>query len=230
MSPWRALVFISLFLLPVSPGLAADLMDEYLSVPGSYVFVRRSPEGNQPNRLIMTVFEDFMCPACYQASTDIFPPLKDKYGAQLEIRYLGFPFVHQESGLAARTYIIAQGLGLGEEMQKALFHAHFEQQLDITTKESLAKVADSIGLAPEVLLPQLEGDGGVEELARIQTQADSYQIDGTPTVIFDGWIKVNDVGRENLERIIDGLLERKKRDGSQAKPTQPTPQGRKATP
>lgn len=230
MSPRRALAFFAFFFLPVFPGLAADLMDEYLSVPGSYVFVRRSPEEAQPNRLVMTVFEDFMCPACYRAFTDVFPPLKAKYGAQLELRYLGFPFVHQESALAARAHIIAQGLGFGEEMQKALFHAHFEQQLDITTKEGLAKVADGIGLAPEVFLPQLEGNGGNEELTHILTQANSYQIDGTPTVVFDGWIKVNEVGRENLEKIIDGLLTRKKLGSSQLNPTQPTPKGRKAAP
>lgn len=205
-------------------------MDEYLSVPGSYVFVRRSPEDTQPNRLVMTVFEDFMCPACYRASTDVFPPLKSKYGAQLEIRHFGFPFVHQESGLAARAYIIAQGLGLGDDMQKALFQAHFEQQLDIASKEGLAKVADSIGLAPEVLLTQIDANGGSDELARILTLADSYQIDGTPTIIFDGWIKVNDVNRENLEKIIDGLLARKKSGGGQQKAMQPTPKARKAAP
>ena len=229
MTPRRALVFVALFFFPVLHCLAADLMDEYLSVPGSYVFVRRSPEGAQPNRLVMTVFEDFMCPACYRASTDVFPPLKSKYGNQLEIRFLGFPFIHQESRLAARAHVIAQGLGFGEEMQKALFQAHFEQQLDIASKEGLAKVADSIGLAPEVLLNQLDGNGGNDELAQILTQANSYQIDGTPTIIFDGWIKVNDINRENLETIIDGLLAKKK-PASNPKAAHSTTKGRKATP
>jgi predicted DsbA family dithiol-disulfide isomerase len=225
----RALVFIALFLLPTYSCLAADLMDEYLSVPGSYVFVRRSPEGAQPDCLIMTVFEDFMCPACYQASTNLFPPLKAKYGNQLEIRFLGFPFVHQESRLAARAHVIAQGLGLGEEMQKALFQAHFEQHIDITSKEGLAKVADSIGLAPEVLLDQLAGNGGKEELERILVQANSYRVDGTPTIIFDGWIKVNDLSRENLETTIDGLLAKKKTAVGQ-KATLSPPKSRKAAP
>jgi predicted DsbA family dithiol-disulfide isomerase len=206
-------------LLPAWSRAAEDLVDQYLSVPGSYVFVRRAPEGAQPDRLVMTVFEDFMCPACYRAATEIFPQLKDKYGAKLEIRFLGFPFVHQESRLAARAYTIAHELGFGDEMQKALFRAHFEQQINIASKEGLAKVADSIGLAPEVLLKQLEEDGGNAELARTLTQADSYQVDGTPTVVFDGWIKVIDVSQANLAQIIDGLLMRKKlAAGAAAKP------------
>lgn len=185
-------------------------MDEYLSVPGSYIFVRREPEGMQPDRLVMTVFEDFLCPACYHAATEIFPPLKDKYGEKLEIRFLGFPFVHQESRLAARAHAVAYELGFGNEMQQALFRAHFEQQLDITSKEGLAKVADSIGLAPDLLLKQLADNGGAAEVERTVMQANAYQIDGTPTVILDGWIKVNDVNQGNLEKIIDGLLAKKK--------------------
>lgn len=204
------IILMCLFFLPTAISLAEDLMDQYLSVPGAFTFVRRTPEGAQPNRISMTVFEDFMCPACYAASRGLFPALKKKYAEQLEMQYLGFPFIHPESRLAARTYVIAHDLGFGEEMQKALFQAHFEQQADVASKEGLAKIADSIGLAPEVLLPQLEGNGGNAALDRIQEQANSYQIDGTPTIILDGWIKITDISSENLEKIIDGLLDKKK--------------------
>lgn len=206
----RVLLFAWMVFASVGHCLAADLMDEYLSVPGSYIFVRRAPEGAQPDRLVMTVFEDFMCPACYRAATDLFPPLKDKYGEKLAIRFLGFPFVHQESRLAARAHAVARELGFGDEMQKALFHAHFEQQIDITSKEGIAKVADSIGLAPELLLTQLENDGGNAELEHTLMQANSYQVDGTPTLVFDGWIKVTDLSTSNIEQIINGLLAKKK--------------------
>ena len=214
MTSLRALfsVWVSLLLVLASARNcpAADSMDDYLSLPGSYVFVRRAPEGAQPDRLIITVFEDFMCPACYHAATQLFPSLQNKYKEKLEIRFLGFPFIHQESRLAARAYVIAHELGFGEAMQKALFHAHFEQQIDITSKEGLAKVADSVGLAPELLLTQLDGDNGNAELAQTLTQANSYQVEGTPTAILDGWIKVTNLAPENLEPIIDGVLAKKK--------------------
>lgn len=224
----RVLLFAWMVSAPVGYCLAADLMDEYLSVPGSYIFVRRAPEGTQPDRLVMTVFEDFMCPACYRAATDLFPSLKDKYGEKLAIRFLGFPFIHQESRLAARAHAVARELGFGDEMQKALFSAHFEQQIDIASKEGIAKVADSIGLAPELLLTQLENDGGNAELEHTLTQANSYQVDGTPTLIFDGWIKVTDLSTNNLEQIINGLLAKKKLTTGNAEKS--ARKGSKATP
>ena len=213
LSVWISCIFL---LVSVWDCPAADLMDDYLSIPGSYVFVRRVPEGAQPDRLTITVFEDFMCPACYHAATDLFPSLKNKYRDKVDIRFLGFPFIHQESRLAARASVIAHELGFGEAMQKALFHAHFEQQIDITSKEGLAKVADSIGLAPELLLAQLDGDGGNAELAQTFTRAKEYQIEGTPTAILDGWIKVTNLAPDNLEPIIDGVLSKKKLTAEQS--------------
>jgi len=216
---WRFLFVAFLLLPPTWSRAAEDLMDQYLSVPGAYLFVRRAPEGARSDRLVLTVFEDFMCPACYHAATEIFPSLKEKYGNRLELRFLGFPFVHQESRLAARAHVVAQELGFGDEMQKALFRAHFEQQLDITSKEGLATVADSIGLASDLLLKQLDDNGGAAEVERTIAQADAYQIDGTPTVILDGWIKVNDVNQGNLEKIIDGLLAKKKVSAGHSAPS-----------
>jgi predicted DsbA family dithiol-disulfide isomerase len=199
-----------LFLTPLWSHAAEDLMDQYMSVSGSYVFVRRAPEGATPDRVRMTVFEDFLCPACYHTATDLLPLLKKKYGDRLEVHFVGYPFVHPESRLPARAYAIAQEMGLGEAMQQALFRARFEEQLNTASREGLAKVADSIGLAPELLLSRLESDGGNAEVERNLTQGDSYQIDSVPGIILDGWIKVNELSRANLEKIIDGLLAKKK--------------------
>src|SRR5262249_25542866 len=74
---WMNFLWINLTLLLVlllafpTPSFSADLMDQYLSLPGSYVFVRREPEGANSQRVLLTVFEDFLCPACYRASTTI---------------------------------------------------------------------------------------------------------------------------------------------------------------
>ncbi|MBI3757606.1 MAG: DsbA family protein [Deltaproteobacteria bacterium] len=207
-------------------------MDQYLSIRGSYMFVRRAPESAQPDKVLMTVFEDFHCPACYNATTQVFPSLKEKYGNRLEVHFLGVPLAHPDSRLAARAYVIAHELGFGEAMQNALFRAHFEEEIDTASKEGLAKVADSIGLAPELLLNQLESNGGAAEVEQNITQADSYQVDSTPTLILDGWIKINDVSPTNVTQIIDGLLEKKKLVGNTTVSSQnkPSSKGRKASP
>ncbi|MGH8005508.1 MAG: DsbA family protein [Candidatus Binatia bacterium] len=185
-------------------------MDQYLSLPGSYTFVRRAPEGAVPGRVVMTVFEDFLCPACYRAATETIPRLQEKYRDRLEVRFVGYPFVDPQSRLPARAYAIAQEMGLGEQMQRALFHARFAEQFDTASREGLARVAHSIGLDPELLLTRLDENGGNTEVERDLALGKSYHIDGVPGVVLDGWIKVNTLSQENLTTIIDGLLEKKK--------------------
>ena len=205
-----------LFLAPPWSHAADDLMDQYLSVPGSYMFVRRAPEGAVSGRVLMTVFEDFLCPACYQTATELIPRLKEKYRDRLEVRFVGYPFVHPESRLPARAYAIAQEMGLGEQMQQALFHVYFEEQLNTASREGLARVAHSIGLDPELLLARLDGDGGSAEVERNLAVGDSYHLDAVPGIILDGWIRVNALSQENLVMIIDGLLEKKDRADGKA--------------
>src|SRR5262245_29974947 len=233
MSGPRFLFLSCLVLFPLCSRAADDVIDQYLSAAVSYLFVRRTPEGATPNRVLMTVFEDFLCPACYRTATEIIPPLKTKYGDRLEIRFVGFPLIHPESRTAARAYAIAQEMGLGKEMQEALFKEHYEDDIDTTSREGLAKVADSIGLAPELLLSRLDSDGGSVEVDRDLAQGRSYQIDAVPGIIFDGWMRANDISQENLEKIIDGLLEKKKATNStiaNGTTTKSSNKGRKAAP
>ena len=213
---FRLVAFLSLLFVPSWSRAAEDLMDEYLTLPGSYTFVRRAPEGAVPQRVQIAVFEDFLCPACYHTATDIIPTLKKKYGDRLETRFYCYPFIAPESRLPARAYAIAQEMGLGEQMQQALFHARFEQQIDTSSRAGLAKVADNIGLSPDLLLNQLDGNGGNAEVDRNIAQGDIYRLDAVPGVIFDGWIKATEVSQENFAKIIDGLLERKNKTNAKA--------------
>jgi thiol:disulfide interchange protein DsbA len=207
---WLLSLLIFSLLFPSWSSAADDLMNEYASLPGSYIFVRRSPEDTPHNGVRMDVFEDFLCPSCYRFSTNVLPRLREKYGERLDIRLIGYPLVHAESRLPARAYVIAQEMGLGEQMQKELFHAHFEEQLDTASKNGLAKVADSIGLDPELLLSRLEKNDGSAEVDRNLALGKSYHIDGVPGVVLDGWILVKEISPQNLETIINGLLEKKK--------------------
>jgi predicted DsbA family dithiol-disulfide isomerase len=210
--PLRLCFFLAcLLLVPYGSRAADDLMDQYMSVPGSYAFVQRAPEGAVAGQVLMTVFEDFLCPACYQTATELVPRLKEKYRDRLAVRFVGYPFVHPESRLPARAYAIAQEMGLGEQMQQALFHAHFEEQLNTASREGLARVAHGIGLDPDLFLARLDGDGGSAEVERNLALGSRYRLDAVPGIIFDGWIKVNEFSQKNLETIIEGLLEKKKR-------------------
>ena len=228
MAIWPLFFVLFLFLAPATSLAAEDLMDQYMSMPGSYTFVRRAPEGATVDRVQIMIFEDFLCPACYHTATDLLPSLKEKYGDRLEIRFFAYPFIHPDSRIPARAYAIAQEMGLGEQMQQALFDARFQKEIDTTSREGLAKVADSIGLAPELFLSRLDGDGGTAAVEQNIVRGDSYHLEAVPGIIFDGWIKATELSQDNLEKIITGLLEKKRDAGAKAAKT--AHKGGKATP
>ena len=213
--PWRRrLSRLGLGLLSVlclaQPGWADErLLDHYASTPGSYHFVRRAPEEARPDSIRLTVFEDFLCPACYQTVTQLIPSLQKKYGARLRVEFFGYPIIDPKSSIPARAYAVADEFGLGPEMQQALFQVQFEERLDITSRDGLARVADRIGLDPELLLTRLAGEDGKAEVARSLALGRRYQIDSVPGLVLDGWIRVTTISQTNLETIIDGILERK---------------------
>ncbi|MCS6926414.1 MAG: DsbA family protein [Candidatus Binatia bacterium] len=207
------LLTLSLLFTPQSPA-TEELIDQYLSVPGSYVFVRRLPEGTESGRVVMTVFEDFLCPACYHVATELIPRLREKYGDRLAVRFVGYPFVHPDSRLPARAYELAQEMGLGEQMQRALFQAQFEEQVHTASREGLAKVVHSIGLDPEQFLARLDAGEGTAAIERNLALGASYRVDAVPGIIFDGWMRATELSQDNLEQIISGLLAKKQAHNS----------------
>ncbi len=211
---FRTLSFLLSFLLvgiafPPQGRPTPDLMDRYLSLSGAFSFVRRAPEGTVSEKIVLTVFEDFLCSHCYAVFSTLIPTLKQKYPNKLDIRFRAVPVVHASSQIPARAYAISHELGLSEEMQRALFQARFEENINTGSRDGIAHVAHRIGLDPELLLSQLDADGGKAELEATIALGDSYHIEGVPTMIVDGWIRVSDLSPENIEAIIGGLLERK---------------------
>ena len=207
--PFLLSFFLVCLAFPPQGQPTTDLMDQYLSLSGAFSFVRRAPEEAVSEKIVLTVFEDFLCSHCYAVFSKLIPALKQKYPDMLDIRFRAVPIVHASSQIPARAYAISHELGLSEEMQRALFHARFEEDIDTGSRDGIAHVAHRIGLDPELLLSQLDADGGKAELEATIALGDSYHIEGVPTLIIDGWIRVNDLSPENIEAIIGGLLERK---------------------
>lgn len=190
-------------------GAQTDVLDEYLSVPGSFSFVSRAPHDTIAGKVVLTVFEDFLCPRCYETASRLIPALQRKYGERLDVQYHGVPIVHAASRIPARAYAVSHELGLADEMQQALFQARFEENVDTASRDGIAIVAGRIGLDPEMLLDRLDAGGGEAELAHAIALGERYQVSAVPTLILDGWMRVNDLSSDNVETIIDGLLKRK---------------------
>lgn len=208
--PFLLSFFLVCLAFPPQGQPTTDLTDQYLSLSGTFSFVRRAPEGTVSKKIVLTVFEDFLCPHCYDVFSNLIPALKQKYPNQLEIRFYAVPLVHASSQIPARAYALSHELGLSEEMQRALFHARFEEDIDTGSRDGIAHVAHRLGLDPALLLSRLDADGGKAELEATVALGHSYHIESVPTLIIDGWIRVQDLSPQNIETIIDELLERKR--------------------
>ena len=193
----------------VVAGAGKDLTEDYLDLPGSFSFVRRAPQGAEPGRVKMLVFEDFLCPLCYDLVTRVVEPLKARYGDRLEVAFAAYPVAAESSSVPAQAYAVARAMGIGAEMQEALFRARFEERVAIDTGDGLAWVASRLGLDAQHFLARLEAGDGRALVERELALGRRYHIEGVPGVVLEGWIRVNDLSRQNLETIIGGLLARK---------------------
>ena len=106
-------------------------------------------------------------------------------------------------------------MGLGEQMQKALFIlAHFEEQLETTSKGGLGKVAHSIGVDPEAISPGVDkGDGKtrfIKFCPRTELNKNPCGVPGVASTEILDYGERN-CPNKNLEKMIHGTVSNKKR-------------------
>ncbi len=193
-------------LLPRQAHGAETLLDRYVGLAGSFTFVQRAPSSATPGKVRIALFEDFLCSHCYQVFHELVPALEKRFSPYLDIEYRPVAVVHASSEIPARAYIVSRTLGLGRQMQQALFHAQFEEGVDTGSRSGLAHVANSIGLDPEVLFRLLDSGEGKTELEEAAVLGDSYHVEGVPTMVIDGWVRVEDLSPQNIETILDGVI------------------------
>ncbi len=83
-----------------------------------------------------------------------------------------------------------------DRLHRALFRAFFVEGRNIGLREVVLEVAESAGVDRDGLERALEDERYAEELRRVRAEADRYDIDGTPAVLF-GRFKV--VGAAPME-------------------------------
>ncbi|MEP6591322.1 MAG: thioredoxin domain-containing protein [Gemmatimonadota bacterium] len=162
----------------VSPSPAPQYLRgwERLSTGGMWL-----GDSTAPVRIIE--FGDFECPYCRKLSTEL-KAVRDRYGAMVAINWVHFPIpTHRFAMPAARAALCA-----GDQQVFAAFHdAVFSKQ-------------DSLGLKSWV---SYAVDAGVRDTLQFQacvTRADphpsisrglnlgdSLGVDGTPTIVVNGW-------------------------------------------
>ncbi|HLB72307.1 MAG: thioredoxin domain-containing protein [Candidatus Methanoperedens sp.] len=159
-----------------------------------YFFSNPAPDISQdifqpePGKVKIAEFLKFDCSHCYDLHKEM-PQLLEKYGDKVDIRYIPIVWPGQ-STRSIEAYIIAEQMGKGEEMRDALFQAKFVKGMDII--ESFAAIenaASSIGLGDDFKSKLENGDAGKEALSNLALMR-KYNVQGTPTIIIDGYLHV----------------------------------------
>jgi len=147
-------------------------------------------------------FADFECPFCASFHKDV-KVLRDRYPTQVALTYVHFPLsMHRFAEPAARVAECAGDQGRFEPMYDLLF----EQQDRLGLKPwsdfaSEAGVADSTSF--ETCIKRTEPIPRVTEGKELGKQLD---IQGTPTVVINGWKLGRPPTLEELDQMVKAIL------------------------
>jgi protein-disulfide isomerase len=158
--------------------------------------------GPQDAALTLIEYGDFQCPYCARAHAAL-SELADDMGAQaggirLVFRHLPLSELHPLAELAAEAAEAAAGQGKFWDMHDVLF----EQQRQVTDKQDLAVLAESLGLDIERFRSDV-----VERRHRQRVQGDLARAhhdgaSGTPTFFINGVRYRGDSDRESLRQAL----------------------------
>ncbi len=160
--------------------------------------------GPQDAALTLIEYGDFQCPYCARAH-DALSGLTDELGGiRLVYRHLPLSGLHPLAELAAESAEAAAGQGKFWEMHDILF----EQQRQVTDKQDLAVLAESLGLDVERFRTDV-----LERRHRPRVQGDLERAHhdgatGTPTFFINGVRYRGDSDQESLRQALQEALGR----------------------
>ena len=111
-------------------------------------------------------------------------------GATQMAKEVGLNFSLENSVLANsfnahRLIQMAESKGLGDEIEEALFKAHFEDSKNVDDKAVLAEIGASVGLDIEEVREMLISDNFAYEVKQDELEARNIGVRGVPFFVFD---------------------------------------------
>ena len=200
----RKASIIVILLIWSATAYAAALNEQYVVVPDK-------KNTHESGKVKMVIFFDFFCPHCHQFDTVVVPLLQREYGKRLQVTYIGFPILYEDSVIPIEAYELAKDAGKGEEMKRAIFDAIYYQRKEGANPDVLSSLAKSIGLDGEKFKKMLASGEKKKEVLEGKDLAKSYGATSTPTVIIDGNMLIKDNSLATISSIINKILEGRKR-------------------
>lgn len=192
---------------PASP--AAPPAPAQATVPElpPFVDIAGRQSSHQKGVIHLTVFLDFFCHHCHDFDTIVLPVLRKEYGDKLQVQYVGFPIVDPKaSHIPVLAYYLADAQGKGDAMRELLFSAIWDSRLDVTRPEILLGIAQKAGLDLEAFKRGFNENTMGPRLSDGVQEARAIGARGTPTLLVDNHIRLNDNSLRNIETVFGDLL------------------------
>jgi thiol:disulfide interchange protein DsbA len=203
-----ALALCAAFVLPtVTPFAPSAFAEEAKSDRPLYVDFDNRKSTHEAGIIKMTIFLDFYCSHCHQFDITIVPQLEKEYGDKLQVEYIGYPLVDpQVSHIPVLAYYLADEQGKGKAMRDALFTTIWDLRMDVSRPDILLGVAAKAGLDLDAFKQGFNSNSMMERMERGMEAAKAIKLRGTPTVLIDNHLKMNDISMRGLEAVFAEVL------------------------
>ncbi len=182
-----ALVVLVLFLnnRSTTPTATSNLLE---GIPADWVDGARLGSPDAP--VVISLYEDFLCPACQQWSASVKPQLVEDFvkTGQVRLEFNQFPLQQHNPGaiMASQASLCAADQNMFWPYHDRVFAAAASRGQAGTTFEELMKIAGTVGLdeaAMRSCVTNLEHQGTVvESLNRVQ----QLGLNSTPSILVNG--------------------------------------------
>ena len=200
-------IFAALVLPTMTPIQSTAFAEEAKSDLPLYVDFDSRKSSHESGIIKMTIFLDFYCSHCHQFDTTVVPLLEKEYGDKLQVEYIGYPLVDpQVSHIPVLAYYLADEQGKGKAMRDALFTTIWDLRMDVSRPDILLGVAAKAGLDLDAFKQGFNDNRMMERMEQGMKDAKSIKLRGTPTVLIDNHLKVNDISVRGLEAIFAEVL------------------------
>lgn len=202
----KVLIFVFLALFTTTAYAAPQAQIQPQPPGEKFVVIPDKKNTHERGKVKMIIFFDFFCPHCHQFDSVVTPLLEREYGKKLQISYIGYPIIYEDSVIPIEAFELAKDEGKGEEMKNAIFDAIYYKRKEGASYDVLTSLAQSIGMNAEKFRKKLESGEKKKSVLDGKELAKSYGAKSTPTVIIDGNTLIKDNTLATVSSVIDKIL------------------------
>jgi len=135
----------------------------------------------------MLVFEDPQCPYCQEWTLNDLPTVVDQFvrPGQLKLRYRGIEIIGPNSVKGLRAVFAAGEQNKLWEFSSALYEMQGTENSGWITNDVILRAAKSAGADGPAILAASPTKAVTAQLARAESDAQTYQVQGTPTFVIE---------------------------------------------